>query len=367
MSDSQVIIIGGGIGGAAAALRAAQNGMNTLWVLGTRSTKKRSRSQWVANIDNMIGFHEDIIKQQAITTLERKGYSEAAEILKQTHYHINNRMIITNTIERIRAQYPHCELMEGEVTSLKQVSDNFELQVESQTLSTPAVVLATGVMDEQPHLALPNKQGKIESTPKWIYPYANREQLLYCIRCEGHLTADDQVAVLGHSPTAGELALMLKERYGNQAVILTNGITPAFSTQIQNLLTAYQIPVIENVITGILSEGVKALHGFEFDDHEPVPVRFALVALGLHRVYNDLAVQVGARLMDNDQPVEKRHIWINAKGETSIRNLFVVGDAAKRDDEPVMKQIYTAQEYAVRAIDTIDHRRRKQIRSRLLS
>ena len=31
-------------------------------------------------------------------------------------------------------------------------------------------------------------------------------------------------------------------------------------------------------------------------------------------------------------------------------------------DEPMMKQVYTAQEYAVRAVDTIDFRRRKMMR-----
>jgi len=365
--SNHVIIIGGGIGGSAAALRAAQNGLNTIWILGTRSTKKRSRSQWVNNIDNMIGFHEDVIKNQAIKILERKGHADAAELLKQTHFHINNRQIIANTINRIRTHYPNCTLIEDEVTTLKKSSGGFEVILSAQTFFTPTVILATGVMDKQPHLALTNKKGEVEFSPKWIYPFANREQFLYCIRCEGHLTTDDRVAVLGHGPAAGELALMLKERYQNQVTILTNDKTPAIDKRTRDLLKAYHVEVVTDPITGLRSEGVKELHGFEFETHDPVPVRFALVALGLHRVYNDLAIQVGARLMDTDQPEEKRHIWINAKGETSINNLFVVGDAAKRDDELVMKQIYTAQEYAVRAVDTIDNRRRKRQRVKTLS
>ena len=54
-------------------------------------------------------------------------------------------------------------------------------------------------MDKQPHILKQNKKGEWEETPKWIYPFANREQVLYCIRCEGHLTKNDSVAVLGHS------------------------------------------------------------------------------------------------------------------------------------------------------------------------
>lgn len=166
---------------------------------------------------------------------------------------------------------------------------------------------------------------------------------------------------------AAELAMMLYERYQNKVVILTNGKLPEISESRKKILDLYSVEIVTEPIVGILSEGVKQLHGFTFPDHEPVNVKFALVSLGLHRVYNELARQVGARLMDEDQPEEKRHIWVNHKGETSIRNLFVVGDAAKREDETVMKQVYTAQEYAVRAVDTVDSRRRRIMREEILN
>ena len=63
------IVIGGGIGGAASAFRAAQNGQQSLWLLGDKKTRKQSRSQWVMNLDNIIGFHEDVIKKQVINLI----------------------------------------------------------------------------------------------------------------------------------------------------------------------------------------------------------------------------------------------------------------------------------------------------------
>lgn len=69
----EVIIIGGGIGGSAAALRAAHNGQKAIWLLGSKATKKRSRSQWVANLDNIVGFHEGVIKDQVLKTLKKAG------------------------------------------------------------------------------------------------------------------------------------------------------------------------------------------------------------------------------------------------------------------------------------------------------
>ncbi len=43
MSDYQVIVVGGGIGGSAAALRAAQYHLRTAWVLGELSKNSSSR------------------------------------------------------------------------------------------------------------------------------------------------------------------------------------------------------------------------------------------------------------------------------------------------------------------------------------
>jgi len=161
--------------------------------------------------------------------------------------------------------------------------------------------------------------------------------------------------------------MMLHERYGNRISILTNGKTNEFTNDQSKLLTHYNIAVHDSRICGTIDEGSTSLRGFKLEDDTTVKVNFAMIAMGLNRVYNDLAVAAGCRLMDEDMSIEKRHIWIDKKGETSVENFFVVGDAAKRDDEPVMKQIYTAQEYAVRAVDSIDLRKRKAQRAGILN
>ncbi|MFQ6677823.1 MAG: NAD(P)/FAD-dependent oxidoreductase [Fidelibacterota bacterium] len=361
-----IVIIGGGIGGAASALRAAQNGMNALWLLGSKKTRKQSRSQWVMNLDNIVGFHEDIIKNQAIKTLQKHKQTEAVSLLQKEHYYINNRMLIQNTIQRIQTGYPNVEIIDSKVEILKKNENGFEIGYNDKTAFADAVVLSTGVMDKQLQIQKQNKKGEWEETPKWIYPFANREQFLYCIRCEGHLTKEEPVAVIGHTNVVAELAMMLYERYGNTVTILTNGAVLDISNERYTILKHYGVEIIIEPITDLLSEGKKQLHGFVFEQHDSIKVKFALVSFGLHRVYNDLARQLNARLMDEDLPEEKRHVWINRKGETSIHGLFAVGDMAKREDEPVMKQVYTAQEYAVRAVDTIDSRRRKSMREKIL-
>ena len=224
------------------------------------------------------------------------------------------------------------------------------------------VVFATGVMDKQPHV-MKERGGEIFDSTKWIYPFANRETILYCIRCEGHLTREDNVAVIGNGVAAEQLSFMLHERYGIKVSILTNGEELNSDDDTKKLLSEYGIGIHTKRISDAIGEKGGQLRKFVLADGEEVEVKFALVALGLHKVYNDLLIQLGANLADEGLPDEIRHVKVNRRAETSVPNLFSVGDMAKRDDEIVMKQIYTAQEYAVRAVDTIDHRRRIKRRS----
>jgi thioredoxin reductase len=64
MRRFQIVIVGGGIGGAATALRAAQHALHLCWVRGDASTARASRSKYVVNVDNMIGVHAGIGKKK---------------------------------------------------------------------------------------------------------------------------------------------------------------------------------------------------------------------------------------------------------------------------------------------------------------
>ncbi|MEE9464412.1 MAG: FAD-dependent oxidoreductase, partial [Candidatus Neomarinimicrobiota bacterium] len=168
-----VIVIGGGIGGWATALRAVQNGMQTLLFTGSKLSRKRSRSQWVANIDNMIGFHQGVIKDQAIATLRKGGHEAAADLLAETHYHINNRAIIANTLSRLREDYSQLiTILDEDCRSVERRADGtFAATGTDETFTSPAVVLATGIMDEQPQIPTTGRSGEVSISPRPIYPY----------------------------------------------------------------------------------------------------------------------------------------------------------------------------------------------------
>jgi thioredoxin reductase (NADPH) len=365
----EVLIVGGGVAGSAAALRAAQYLHRTLWIRGSKLDAKRSRAQWVYNIDNMIGVHDGIVRKKVRKLLRGDEFERAREVLDAApHMPISTRDIVDNVVDRIEEGYAECVSMLNESASSarREADGSFVVTADGVEYRALHLVLATGVMDRQPQILKANRKGELQDDIKWIYPAANREQVLYCIRCEGHLSKGRQVAVIGASETAAQIAMMLHERYASAAALLTNGESPAWSSDSAKLLEAYGIAVHQARIVE-LSASLEGLETIDLEDGSRLWVSFGLVSMGLYKVYNELAVQLGAQLGDEGKPSEQRHVQIDARGATSIPNFFAVGDLAQRPDEPVMKQVYTSQEYAVRALDVVDSRMRKARRAATLA
>jgi thioredoxin reductase (NADPH) len=371
-----VIVVGGGIGGSAAALRAAQHGLSVSWILGDQSTAKASRARYVYNVDNMIGVHDVIVKRKVLELLSGPEHASARAALESTHFHIGTQDIVDDAVERLRAGFEdRVTFVNRKAVAARKDGDTFEIETDDgQVLRARAVILATGVMDRQPAVKLTTKGGKVLDDIRWLYPWANNETLLYCILCEGHLVRDARVAVFGASEAAAQVALLLHERYGVDVFLLGNGAPLAASPDTRRLMDAYQVlfhaaRVVE-VLDGEKRPKGSSLRGFRLEDGTTLEVRFGMVALGIHRVYNDLARQLGAELDDRDAgPPGERHVLVDDAGsETSVPGLFAVGDMSRRrGDAPSLKQIYTAQEYAVRAVQTIDRRRRSERRKAILA
>ena len=368
MKKPELIVVGGGVGGAAAALRAAQYDLRTVWILGDRETHRSSRAAYVMNIDNMIGIHPAIVQGKAAGIL-RADAPDAAAKVEDAHMHISTQDLIDNARARITSEYAdHVLQIEDRVVEVKQAGNGFRVTIaKGDNWEAPSVALSTGVMDRQP--VIHKKRGEKDlSGIHWVFPYANHEALLYCIRCEGHLTRDRRVAVIGSGIEAAEVALMIRERYDSDVVLLAAGETPTWNDERNRLLELEGVTFHRGKLVDIHgAEKGATLRGFTLEDGARVDVEFAFVSMGLHRVYNDLARAVGAELEATDAPIEVRHVLVDRNGETSVSGLFAVGDMTRRRDEPVMKQIYTVQEYAVRAVDTIDRRRRRAYRKSLLA
>jgi thioredoxin reductase (NADPH) len=374
MGPHRVIVVGGGIGGSAAALRAAQHGLSVAWIRGDAGTARASRARYVFNVDNMIGLSGAIVQRKVLELLSAPEHAAAREAVARTHFHVGIPEIVDDVTRRLIADFADvATLVDEKAVAARRDGAGFEVETDrGRTFGAGTVILSTGVMDRQPSVKLTTKSGKVVDDIRWIYPWANNEALLYCILCEGHLVRGMPVAVLGASEAAAQVALLLHERYGVAVTLLGNGEALQAKPETRRLLDAYGLPFREARIVEIVDGGTgrrgEGLRGFRLEDGGEVEARFGMVAMGLHRVYNDLARQLGAELDAADGPEEVRHVLVDdATSETSVRGLFAVGDMSRhRGGTPSLKQIYTAQEYAVRAIQAVDRRERAARRARAL-
>lgn len=374
MGPHRVIVVGGGIGGSAAALRAAQHGLGVAWIRGDAETARASRARYVFNVDNMIGVSGAIVQRKVLELLSAPEHAAAREAVARTHFHVGIPEIVDDVTRRLSADFGDvATLVDEKAISARRDGDGFAVETDrGRILRAGAVILSTGVMDRQPSVKVTTKGGKVVDDIRWIYPWANNESLLYCILCEGHLVRGTRVAVFGASEAAAQVALLLHERYGVSVTLLGNGEALQAKQETRRLLDAYGLTFQEarvvEIVDGETGRKGESLRGFRLEDGGEVQARFGMVAMGLHRVYNDLARQLGAELDAADGPEDVRHVLVDdATSETSVRGLFAVGDMSRhRGGTPSLKQIYTAQEYAVRAVQAIDRRERAARRARVL-
>lgn len=317
----EAIIVGGGSAGVMAALRGVLNNDDVLLLLGNAKTKKASRAQWVSKVENIPGMQE---YNKGIVNPNK----ETLDWIKKSKF-----------ADRLTTVADKAE-------TIKKVDGIFEVTTgKGETFKAYNVVLATGVMDVQPHI-----QGSIQP----VLPYANVQLIDYCLRCDGHHVQDKNLAVIGHGDGAAWVGIMLHERYNiPQTTILTNGESDQFGEEVSELMEMYNIKVESSPIKEIVGDA-KALRldGFELENGKLVESQMAFVSLGMI-VYNDLAKQLNVEL-------DKRgFVMTNAQSESSVEGLYAIGDLQANKK----KQIYTGWDTAVDALDHINGKKRKRIRT----
>lgn len=320
----EIAIIGAGAAGVMAALRGVLNNDQVILFTGSPKDKKKSRAQWVRKVENIPGFQN----------LE-KGIIDP------------NRQ----TIESIQsgAFAENFTLAQESVAQTKKLADGrFLIQTDKGSYTADYLVLATGVMDVQPH---------IEGSIKGVFPYANLQLIDYCVRCDGHHVKDKETVIIGHTDSAAWVAIMLVERYQVPGMtILLNGNAANFSKEVSELIELYQIEVYQAPIMEIMGDATKGLmQGFMLEGSRWVHADIAFVSLGM-LVYNDLAKQLGAELD------ARGFVKTNQKGESYVENFYAIGDI----QADTKKQIYTSWDTAVDALDDINGKKRRVLRKKKL-
>lgn len=320
---NQIAVIGGGSGGVMAALRGALNNDQVILFPGSPKHRKKSRAFWVSKVENMPGHLQ-----------YKKGIVEPNnETLKQLEEFENFEMVNNVGIVKITKNE------DGTFTLLDSKDNEHQAKY---------VVLATGLMDVQP---------EIEGSIQPVLPYANVQLIDYCLRCDGHHVKGKKTSIIGHGAGAAWVAIMLHERYGVEIDVIANGEPTEFGDEENKLLDLYNIKVYDQKIKTIHGNAKEnILESFELADGTIVKSEIAFISLGMI-VYNELAKELGAEL----DP--RGFVVTNKKGESTIENLYAVGDL----QADTKKQIYTAWDTAVDALDDINAKIRRNKREQLLA
>lgn len=283
-----------------------------LFFTGAKQERRRSRGNWVRTVDNIPGFSR-------YSRAVREFSEEAIQELTRSPLG-HNLNLINDSVVSIKKEKEIFSLVDGN----------------GNVYFARYVVLATGVMDEQPHI-----QGSI----RLILRYANAQTIAYCVVCDGHRSFGKKTVVIGHAERAAQTALLLSDKYNHQGMtILTNGQPNQFSQESLTRMKAQNIAIKEAPILEIQGDR-GLLKGFELQNGDCIKCEMGFVSLGL-RPNNRLALQLGARVDGNGL------VMTEINGESSVPNLFVIGDLRANS----LKQIYTAWQHAVEVLQTIGRR-----------
>ncbi len=315
-----IAVIGGGSAGVMAVNRALLNNDQCLFFSGNNNDKRKSRGFWVKKVENIpahLSYKKGIVDPN----------EEMMQWLKESAFS------------------PNLTHHKKSIIQLQKLNDEkcFELiDQDNNHYFARYVVLCTGIMDVQP---------KIQGSIKPILPYANIQQVDYCLRCDGHHVFGKKTAVIGHSNAAAWVAIMLHERYRPISLTLfTNGENLEIGDEEKKLLQTYGVIVEQEAITGFVEDQHKNLQAFTLGVKN-IAVERCFVSLGVI-VYNQLALQVSAKVD------ERGFVMTDEFGQSSVDGLYIAGDLRSGKK----KQIYTAWDTAVDALDQINARIRKEKR-----
>lgn len=187
------------------------------------------------------------------------------------------------------------------------------------------VILATGITDRQPLIG-----GEL----KTILPYANKGLVHYCIICDGNLARGQNVAVIGHERRAAFTALDLMHFQPRAVNILTDGKklfegelteNPDDLRELRKTLESEGVKVVEEKILGLFGLetgvfGVKLAGGREMSFDR------AFIALGLYKMNNELAVQLGGRINEEGYILVDGDCRVLDENGSPVPGLYAIGD-----------------------------------------
>jgi alkyl hydroperoxide reductase subunit F len=297
-----VLIVGGGPAGAAAAVYAARKGIRT----GVASERFGGQVLDTLGIENFISIKE----------------TEGPRFALALEEHVRHYDVDIMNLQRAAALVPR--------------DDMIEIKLENgASLKSRSVVISTGARWR--NINVPGEQ-----------EYKNKG-VAYCPHCDGPLFKGKRVAVIGGGNSGVEAAIDLAGIVGHVTLIEYDTQLRADAVLQRKLKSLANVEIITNAQTTEITGDQQKVNGLVYKDRatgetRQVPLEGVFVQIGL--VPNTDWLKGTLELSKHGE------IVVDAKGQTSVPGVFAAGDATT---VPFKQIIIAAGDGAKAALSAFDH------------
>jgi thioredoxin reductase (NADPH) len=226
---------------------------------------------------------------------------------------------------RRQAETYGARILGGRVEALTIDEEGFRLSFGETALLARKVILATGVVDNEP--GIPGVEAAIASGLVRICPV-----------CDGYEVIDQEVAVIGDDDHSAAEALFITT-FTQEVTLIHVGEAAALTREMRGRLAAAGVTVIETPLDSVVLDAGR-LTALCFTPGSPRRFDAIYSALGV-TPRTRLAIDAGARLDEGGR------LYVGEHQETSVPGLYAAGDVVRG-----LNQISTAQgEGAIAATD----------------
>jgi len=265
-------VIGGGPAGLTAAIYLARFRRKVM-VFDTG----QSRAEWIPRSHNLPGFTDGV---------------HGPDLLERM---------------RVQARRYGAGLRRGRVTALAMTGGGFSLEAEGETAEAKTVLLATGVVENEP--ALPNVAEAVRAG-----------LIRVCPICDGYESGGRSVAVIGNSAHAAREALFLRT-YTERLTVLLVGTDCSLPEDIGAQLDKAGVEVVRAPIHSVRlnedGQGAVCMAGEREHRFDVIYSAFGTTPQA------QLAASVGARLDEDGRLLTGDH------QQTSVEGLYAAGDLVR--------------------------------------
>ena len=306
-----MLIVGGGLAGAAAAVYAARKGIRT----GVASEKFGGQTLDTLGIENFISVKE----------------TEGPKFALALEEHVRSYDVDIMNLQRAKKL----------VLNTGPKNDLIEVQLESgASLQSKSVVISTGARWRNI-----NVPGEAEFKNKGV---------AYCPHCDGPLFKNKHVAVIGGGNSGVEAGIDLAGVVGHVTVVEYDTVLRADAVLVRKLQSLANVTIITNAQTTEIT-GDQKVNALIYKDR----ATSELHTISLEGVFIQIGLVPNTDWLKGVVELTKHgEIIVDAKGQTSVPGVFAAGDATT---VPFKQIIIAAGDGAKAALGAFDHLMRTSV------